>query len=270
MNRRQEIEALQSRVKLLKIRRVAARLKTIPQKRQQDLPALIKNTLDARLEELLSVIRRTRYDNRQQLEALAASLRGEIAAIKPGSDHTEAIAGIHSRLDEHAAQTQEVITAYDDLAVVITDNLDETKKIGGQVASTIGVLTNRVNSLSQQGGGQANRNIVLGGASVLTKYTDIDFVAGTGQSIVATVDNTNKRTKLTFNASAGGFTVLTPTSGLVNSSNTVFNFASAPSLIIADGVLLTAIGNNGDVFWTITGTQVTMTNPPTFSLLGVA
>lgn len=70
-------------------------------------------------------------------------------------------------------------------------------------------------------------------------------------------------------SSTGGFTTISPISGVVNSSNTVFGFSQAPSFILSDGILLPSVGNNGDVFWTIAGTTVTMVNPPAYSLLGV-
>lgn len=70
-------------------------------------------------------------------------------------------------------------------------------------------------------------------------------------------------------AGGGGFTVL-PATGVVNSSNTVFTFTQVPTLIVSDGVMLPAVGNNGDVFWTNVGTTVTMVNPPAYSIYGIA
>lgn len=67
----------------------------------------------------------------------------------------------------------------------------------------------------------------------------------------------------------GSFSVLS-TASTVDGSNTVFVFSQAPTLIVADGIQLPATGNNGDVFWTIAGSTVTMTNPPTQSIYGIA
>lgn len=91
-----------------------------------------------------------------------------------------------------------------------------------------------------------------------------DTVAA-GSNITITTDVNGKKV---ISTSTGGFTVLTPT-GAVNSSNLVFVFVQVPSLILSDGVMLPAIGNNGDVFWTIVGTTVTMVNPPAYSLFGI-
>lgn len=67
---------------------------------------------------------------------------------------------------------------------------------------------------------------------------------------------------------ASSFTVLTPSSGFVNSSNLVFVFASAPTYILADGVFLQKLDANGIPQWSGT-TTVTMVNPPATSLLGI-
>lgn len=69
--------------------------------------------------------------------------------------------------------------------------------------------------------------------------------------------------------SGGSFSVLS-TASTVNGSNTVFVFSQAPTLVVADGIQLPATGNNGDIFWTIAGSTVTMTNPPTQSIYGIA
>lgn len=77
--------------------------------------------------------------------------------------------------------------------------------------------------------------------------------------------------RLNRQASGGGgsFSVLN-TASTVNGSNTVFVFSQAPTLIVADGIQLPATGNNGDVFWTIAGSTVTMTNAPSQSIYGIA
>lgn len=71
------------------------------------------------------------------------------------------------------------------------------------------------------------------------------------------------------NSGGGSFSVLS-TASTVNGSNTVFVFSQAPTLIVADGIQLPATGNNGDVFWTIAGSTVTMTNAPSQSIYGIA
>lgn len=66
----------------------------------------------------------------------------------------------------------------------------------------------------------------------------------------------------------GGLSVITFT-GTVNSSNTSFTAASAPTLIAADGLTLPATTSNGTVMWTAVGTAITMTNPPSFDIYGL-
>lgn len=67
----------------------------------------------------------------------------------------------------------------------------------------------------------------------------------------------------------GGFTRL-PATGLVNSVNLVYTFTSAPTYIVADGIWLEKTDSNGNIQWSIAGTTVTMINPPSTSIYGVA
>lgn len=69
--------------------------------------------------------------------------------------------------------------------------------------------------------------------------------------------------------SSGGFTELVAT-GACNSSNQVFTFTQVPSYMVADGILLKAVGKSGMVMWTNVGTTITMVNPPSFDIFGIA
>ena len=64
-----------------------------------------------------------------------------------------------------------------------------------------------------------------------------------------------------------GLVKLTPT-GAVNGSNVTFVFPSAPTFIVSDNTWLSATDSNGGVNWSIVGTTVTMTVPPTSGLYG--
>lgn len=70
-------------------------------------------------------------------------------------------------------------------------------------------------------------------------------------------------------SSGGGFTVL-PATGVINSANTVFTFTEVPDFVVSDGVWFPPVAANGTVFWTNVGNVVTMVNPPTFDIYGIA
>lgn len=68
-------------------------------------------------------------------------------------------------------------------------------------------------------------------------------------------------------SSGGTFSVLIPTSGVINGINTVFTFASAPSVIVLDnGNAMNRVSADGTVNWTISGTTVTLSQAPNFNL----
>lgn len=61
---------------------------------------------------------------------------------------------------------------------------------------------------------------------------DLNFVGGTGMAIA--FSHVNGRPTLTFNASASGITVETPT-GTVDASNTTFTVSAQPKYVVSDG-----------------------------------
>lgn len=90
---------------------------------------------------------------------------------------------------------------------------------------------------AQLGGGSMNRQIRVGGVDYLTKYTDINLIAGTNVSIAVADDNTNKRVGLTFSASGGaGVSYETPV-GDVNDTNMTFTVSNTPVYINVNGLI---------------------------------
>jgi hypothetical protein len=58
-----------------------------------------------------------------------------------------------------------------------------------------------------RGGGNANRQIFIGGADPLTRYTDINLKAGTGVTLSYANNNATKKVDITFVSSGGSGTV---------------------------------------------------------------
>lgn len=76
--------------------------------------------------------------------------------------------------------------------LAIIDLREELKKLRADLLS----LMNR------GGGGNMNRQIKVGGVDVLTKYTDINLVAGAGISLTTANDNTDKNVDITISSGA--------------------------------------------------------------------
>lgn len=81
-------------------------------------------------------------------------------------------------------------------------------------------------SFANRGGGNMNRRITVSGSDPLTKYTDINFKAGTGVTLTPSTDETNKRVDLTVTATgavssvsnSNGTLTISPTTGAVIAS----------------------------------------------------
>ena len=107
------------------------------------------------------------------------------------------------------------------------------------------------------GSGNMNRRITVGGVDYLTKYTDINFVAGTDVGITVADDNTNKRVNMTISASGAAVTFETPV-GDVNDTNTTFTVANNPIYLIINGMVYTE--GNGTYTSYLAGT-ITLSTP---------
>lgn len=80
-----------------------------------------------------------------------------------------------------------------------------TPKDWSQEVSALEKEIERVRRMSQPGGGNANRNIAIGGnSSVLQRYTDINFKPGTNVTFSYANNDTTKQLDFTINSSGGG------------------------------------------------------------------
>lgn len=126
----------------------------------------------------------------------------------------------------------------------VTEGSEELKKALEELDKR---LTNRINNI-RQGGGNANRSILIGGdPQTLRYFTDINFKAGSGITITYSANQTTKYTDVTISSNGGG-------SGITRSIQTVaINTlaANAPSVdyvYLASGnvtiTLPTTVGNS--------------------------
>ena len=88
------------------------------------------------------------------------------------------------------------------------------------------------------GGGNANRNIAVGGnSSVLSRYTDINLIAGSGTSLSYSNNDNTKQLDLTITAAAGLGTSETPTGAITGTDGTDGNAVFTLSQIPISGTL---------------------------------
>lgn len=135
------------------------------------------------------------------------------------------------------------------------ESVDYTPIIEEAVTRLEKRMMSRIGSISH--GGNMNRNFTLNGASVLTRFTDIDIVPGTNMEILASVDESKGTTKLLFNGTGAGSDIFSSVSGTVNGANTAFGYPSAPEAVIGDGI--TYFSGNG---YSFAASVITMEIPP--------
>ncbi len=91
-----------------------------------------------------------------------------------------------------------------------------------------------------RGSGNLNRNIAIGGnQSVLSKYTDINLIAGSNVTITYTSNNATRFTDITFAATGGGGGSV---SGIIRSINTISTSQTGGSTSGTDYVYICSSG----------------------------
>ncbi len=109
-------------------------------------------------------------------------------------------------------------------------------------------LLTRIGSI--HGGGNANRQMFIGGADPLTRYTDMNLKAGTNTTITYADNNTTKQVDVTFTATggSGGHTIQDEGTPLTARAN--LNF-------VGSGVTATDDAGNNATIVTIPSTPIT-------------
>lgn len=145
---------------------------------------------------------------------------------------------------------------------IISEFVTKTKDSEADVRSLIKDLkkdlelkiAERLSALSL-GGGSMNRQVLIGGTDYLTRYTDINWIAGNGVTITATNNDTRKRVDVTITGGIGSST-LTAT-GTIDDSNKAFTFISLPTVLVINGAVYQQTG--GAITWTWTVGTLTAT-----------
>lgn len=256
-----------------KITRVAKNLRSTAQGNKRDM-RMLEEGFKQDSSAIRSELRQATQDTSAQTDKKVMSLLRKIQEVSTKHEGERARLQNKSTILESEIQRvdQEVAEFSDDITTILADTAYDAKsaqKIAEEVARELEKLRASVNSrLSSIGGGNANRNIgVNGNASVLSKYTDINIVGGTGVTISSSTNDTTKQTNLTF--TAGGFSPQSPMSGAVDGINTVFEFATEPALISVDqGRFMQKTSSDSTVNWTGT-TTITLLVAPTFDIFAL-
>ena len=87
--------------------------------------------------------------------------------------------------------------------VKLSGETDLTKEVNNIIDKIDSLRIDMFSRLARVGGGNANRQIFIGGADPLTRYTDINLKAGSGMTLSYANNDATKKVDITF-VSAGG------------------------------------------------------------------
>lgn len=177
--------------------------------------------------------------NKSALNLSRSEIQGQITQIRASFEAE--LAPLLSRDSLLASEIDRVSQEVSRLSLFLTSANDDAKQDSETLNKALTDLEkrvmSRVSNLTNHGD-HANRNIAVGGnTSVLSRYTDINFKAGSNVTLTAVVNNTTKYTDITIASSggSGGGSFLTPT-GSVNGVTSTFGVASQPTMVVADGM----------------------------------
>lgn len=224
----------------------------------------------SKIEEVSKGERRASFSRAVASQTTVEALRFELQTLK--KQKNEEISRLTERLNELPLVKELAIRSFSELKARL-DRMEEATEpdivspLKKEIQDVRSELISKIQSASH--GDHANRNIAIGGnTSVLSVYTDVNLIAGSGVAITATRNRTTKYTDVTLSAAAGNLVVLIPTSGVIDGVNTIFTFATAPTLVVVDNANTFNKQNmapDSTANWTGT-TTITLNVAPTFNL----
>ena len=142
---------------------------------------------------------------------------------------------VHEEVETIQEQMQDVVSNTIDVEALKEDTDKKIIKVKRELLSRM------------SGGGQANRNILIGGnSSTLSRYTDINFKAGANVSLSYLNNDNLKTTDITIAGTGGGggitrsINTLSVSSVLAEVSSTDYVFVASQGILVT---LPTAVGN---------------------------
>lgn len=186
--------------------------------------------------------RRAASEFRGSVEALHARMDSELAGISSaigplrekmdsfGSDFPKSV-------DTERSQREEALTHLNALLNQETsDRAEEDERLDKKIDANRVEVIDRISRVSPHGGGNANRNISVGGnSSVLSRYTDINLKAGANVTLTYANNDQTKNVDITITATGGG-----GGGGITRSINNIAVDTTAGSVSGTDYVYLCA------------------------------
>lgn len=214
----------------------------------------IQTTINGRIKEVsgamdneIIILRNSLQNGDSALSSTLSDLRSELDSLKASSVE---IAVLRQRLDQMPDFGKQIADAITEIKVAMADDEKEDDAEQERMLATTTEsiaklrqeLMNRMNNLPH--GGNANRNIAVGGnGSILNKYTDVNFKAGTNVTLTAVANNTTKYTDITIAASGGGGTPSIG-GGITGGTDGAVLFVHPASVIAQDANFNYDVSNN--------------------------
>lgn len=172
------------------------------------------------------------------------NLRGSIPKLPDLSSHYRDVSFLK---DKSSSLSSSIINLNDSLNELKTSikelkgSRDSNSKFIRQSIETVETLKKDISRLNsrlavapKEGGGSMNRAIYIGNANPLTRYTDINYIAGNNVTITYQNNDTTKRTDITISATGGSG------SGIIRSINNIATSTAAGAASITDYVYIAA------------------------------
>lgn len=150
----------------------------------------------------------------QDLADEISSLKEELAGLAKNSETDRNV--LDSKISEIIVRTQELSAASElkskedlnKLELVIKNDRAEDTTARTKAIDDLNTLINKVridlvSMINSRGGGSINRQMFIGGVDPLTKYTDVNFKAGTNVTLSYANNNTTKKVDITIAATGG-------------------------------------------------------------------
>mgnify|MGYP001561848968 CR=1 FL=1 len=217
----------------------------------------LSNKVNEKLNEFKTLITSKETNNKGQVTKITdeiTALKGQIfnltneknGEIKSIKDNISELSMFSDRMDRmHRTMMKEMdgMKSDSESKGKVSDN--KLNSIQGELEELAKDLRSRLASLANNRGGNANRQIFIGGADPLTRYTDINLKAGTGMTLSYANNDTTKKVDITFVSSGGSGTVRSINSTAVTS--VIGSVAGTDYVVICtEGVAITlppAAGN---------------------------
>lgn len=135
------------------------------------------------------------------INAEIESLKEELVKIK--SSELLDVETLTKQIKDAKSASERIDTTIRNLVEEV--NTKSTKEEAKGISESLEKMrTELLTHMSRLGGGSANRQFFVGGADPLTKYTDINFKAGSNVTLTYANNNTTKKVDITIASTGGG------------------------------------------------------------------